>query len=1018
MVTINLTTESVKNGKKDTSSSDTAKHADLFTQLLSNAIQQQKKPAVLDPKQAMQKAQTPKDGKHGKDFELLAQKVLKDIANKDTKQESAHAQKDANISKTHADSTSQADRENLSDMALEQEIKQEHKNKKRADKKQLASKPQEQSKTVSVEPQQRDTKAVHKHVERAKQSLAKADEELLSHVMRNVKEATKDSKRAKTATVDVKDTEIVLNNRANSKNKNDIKIDTIKIDKSVKEHDNKIMQGSTEQKLSSTKDVKTALLKPTSMSANVHSIHQSRTHVVDNDTLEDSVHKALLISHKILALIEKLYVQQQSGVSGTKPFQEKGPALLSQQEIAMLIEMSDELAQQGINLEDVLAKFEVRPRFMDAFSPQPKPKTQTVTIRLVERIEENLRNLLLDTIYKSQYEMPQSIMGLNKHRLSREDFMQDMQAIIVSLKNILHDTRDMSKAQKDIIAKEGMREKLIEHLLDDSAVMKTHVSQKELALLKIRSYVDNTHNQKPLSPKDEIIHKILSSTRTSLSFFKEIASSLKSYEQQVDLIQKFADFAQLNLKDFRYSVESPSMFSELGAKNPLLQILLKGKQPSNNILSIHRNSLVVSSQGMGIENNKVADANLHVNVKHPLTPKLAALSIKTADMLGVQPHFRPNDAGRITLEELLLQQKLAIQKAVQETKNHSLPDSHLVKTLQTIKEEVFRETINTKPKRSTEKEDSADLPKKTKASTRKTSNVTHTKDKEDAKATPDKYAYQSNSNSHNQPKQINSTHAPQTTEQSLEFERNEYEKKRNIHQEIQKINSQNSTVFNAQNKRHSIAGASSVLDVMSSKIKNEQTKPQNIQAVVVDSDIRSEIMYRSAAARETLRNFTGYLREGINNYKPPLSKLSIELSPENLGTVEVTIKQRGTQLLVQIHSNPQALQLFMANAQDFKQQLFGIGYENIEMSFQDSDGNFFGGGDGSSNHEHHGHGSQQQQQHDEEHSTLEELQSRQSQDIIVSSKTWNSFGLQAYKNSDSVMQQLHLLELTLTPQYA
>lgn len=112
----------------------------------------------------------------------------------------------------------------------------------------------------------------------------------------------------------------------------------------------------------------------------------------------------------------------------------------------------------------------------------------------------------------------------------------------------------------------------------------------------------------------------------------------------------------------------------------------------------------------------------------------------------------------------------------------------------------------------------------------------------------------------------------------------------------------------------------------------------------------------------------------------------------------------------------------MANAQDFKQQLFGIGYENIEMTFQDADGNYYSDSNGQGGGGNHSGEQEQQRQNERENdrSTLEELQMKQemAQEIGINSRTWNTFGLQAYKNSDSVMQKLRFLELTLTPKYA
>lgn len=104
---------------------------------------------------------------------------------------------------------------------------------------------------------------------------------------------------------------------------------------------------------------------------------------------------------------------------------------------------------------------------------------------------------------------------------------------------------------------------------------------------------------------------------------------------------------------------------------------------------------------------------------------------------------------------------------------------------------------------------------------------------------------------------------------------------------------------------------------------------------------RTQILYRSSLARESVRNFAQSLREEILNYKPPITKLSLELNPQNLGTLELTITKKGKDLHVQVISNSAAIGLFMQNQTDFKNNLAQIGFENVDLSFSANDG---GGG--------------------------------------------------------------------------
>ncbi|MDE7174114.1 MAG: flagellar hook-length control protein FliK, partial [Helicobacter sp.] len=656
--------------------------------------------------------------------------------------------------------------------------------------------------------------------------------------------------------------------------------------------------------------------------------------------------------------------------------------------------------------------------------------------QLVQDIKDNLRDTILGFIGKENKEMPQTILGMSKG-ISNTEFAADIKDIVQKLETMLRETLRLEESETKAIGKEI----LIQNLLKDSNTTKIAFDKKDLVLMRAQSLVQAPQNQNAQSKEaiqNEILGKILSGSTMSLSLLKELGGSFVNYQEQEQWLQKFAEFANLNLKDFQYSgFNSTPIFSELGAKNPLLSALLQGNMELQKTLFDYAKeaqggkapNLAAPIPSRFVPNT--APAPKESDIKHPLTAKLAEMNAKTAAMVGAKPDYTPKE-GKMTLEELLARERLAIQNAVEQTKTQTImqqpnaAESSIAKTLQAFKEEIYKEVFNKKNDEQNEEETilnrqaTKTIKTTDKKVSAKTSNLSQN-NTQSSSASEDRYR-QNNVNN----ERPNPTHSNQnTTSETLRWEQNEYDKKQASQQEAQKLHNQNTTLLTPEAKKQAAsAGAGkTILDVLGAKItQSTQPKEAMPQAVVIDS--KADILYRSAAAKETLRNFTGSLREGISNYKPPLSKLSIELSPEHLGNVEVTLKQRGAQLIVQIHSNPQALQLFMANAQDFKQQLFGIGYENVEMTFQDADGNTFseGGGNGGNGGGQNGANGEQQHhdEHEHEESTLEELQMRQemAQEIVGNGKTWNTFGLQAYKNSDSVMQKLRFLELTLTPKYA
>lgn len=112
---------------------------------------------------------------------------------------------------------------------------------------------------------------------------------------------------------------------------------------------------------------------------------------------------------------------------------------------------------------------------------------------------------------------------------------------------------------------------------------------------------------------------------------------------------------------------------------------------------------------------------------------------------------------------------------------------------------------------------------------------------------------------------------------------------------------------------------------------NSAQSAQNAQA----SDKASE--NKSAAPKETIKHFTQQLKQEIQEYKPPMSKISMDLFPKELGKVEVVIQKVGKNLKVSVISHNNSLQTFLDNQQDLKNSLNALGFEGVDLSFsQDS----------------------------------------------------------------------------------
>ncbi|EPZ72951.1 flagellar hook-length control protein FliK [Helicobacter pylori] len=112
---------------------------------------------------------------------------------------------------------------------------------------------------------------------------------------------------------------------------------------------------------------------------------------------------------------------------------------------------------------------------------------------------------------------------------------------------------------------------------------------------------------------------------------------------------------------------------------------------------------------------------------------------------------------------------------------------------------------------------------------------------------------------------------------------------------------------------------------------NSAQSAQNAQA----SDKTSE--NKSVTPKETIKHFTQQLKQEIQEYKPPMSRISMDLFPKELGKVEVTIQKVGKNLKVSVISHNNSLQTFLDNQQDLKNSLNALGFEGVDLSFsQDS----------------------------------------------------------------------------------
>ncbi|AJC91524.1 flagellar hook-length control protein FliK [Campylobacter subantarcticus] len=89
--------------------------------------------------------------------------------------------------------------------------------------------------------------------------------------------------------------------------------------------------------------------------------------------------------------------------------------------------------------------------------------------------------------------------------------------------------------------------------------------------------------------------------------------------------------------------------------------------------------------------------------------------------------------------------------------------------------------------------------------------------------------------------------------------------------------------------------------------------------------------------KETFNDFAQEFKEKLESYKAPITRFNITLNPHNLGEVEITLIQRGSNLNIHFNSNQSTLNLFIQHQAEFKNALVNMGFTNLEMNFSDQE---------------------------------------------------------------------------------
>ncbi|WP_428738601.1 flagellar hook-length control protein FliK [Sulfurimonas sp.] len=86
-------------------------------------------------------------------------------------------------------------------------------------------------------------------------------------------------------------------------------------------------------------------------------------------------------------------------------------------------------------------------------------------------------------------------------------------------------------------------------------------------------------------------------------------------------------------------------------------------------------------------------------------------------------------------------------------------------------------------------------------------------------------------------------------------------------------------------------------------------------------------------AKQMVKYLSNDIKQAIEDYKAPFTRVKVQLNPQKLGEIDLTVVQRGKNLHINLSSNNAAINTLAMNANDLKVQLTNNGIQNASLNF-------------------------------------------------------------------------------------
>ena len=139
-----------------------------------------------------------------------------------------------------------------------------------------------------------------------------------------------------------------------------------------------------------------------------------------------------------------------------------------------------------------------------------------------------------------------------------------------------------------------------------------------------------------------------------------------------------------------------------------------------------------------------------------------------------------------------------------------------------------------------------------------------------------------------------------------------------------------SQLLHGENQQTTQAATQTASEVGVSEISSTTGNSLNVKQTEADLTVKMN------EAKQMVKYLAQDIKQAIEDYKPPFTRIKVKLNPQKFGEVDLTVVQRGKNVHVNISSNSAAINMLSQNAGDLKTQLVQNGMNNASLNFNSS----------------------------------------------------------------------------------